>query len=81
MAASLSDPSLRGAAHALEIAVDAEPGRVIVAVAGEWDLAARPRVAEAQRAELKIIPGPPVVARPVAICRDPGPHPRGRVGA
>ena len=108
MAASLSDPSVRDALRELEIAVDARPQRVVVAVAGEWDLVAHPRVSDAlraaldhrparvvldlsrlsfidssglhaavelhrqaqlQNAELQIVPGPPAVQRPFAICR------------
>ena len=108
MAASLSDPSLRGLVRELDIAVESRPGRVIVAVAGEWDLAAHPRVSaalrealdqrptrlvldlsrltfidssglhatvalheqtRAQDAALEIVPGPPAVQRPFAICR------------
>jgi anti-anti-sigma factor len=52
MAANLTDPSLREPVHGLEIEVDARPKRVIVAVAGEWDLAARPRVSDALRRAL-----------------------------
>jgi anti-sigma B factor antagonist len=107
MAASLSDPSLRGADHELRIEVDARAERLVIVVAGEWDLAVRPRVANvlrtalerrpahvvldlsrltfidssglhaavelhrqatARNVELEIVPGPPAVQRPFAVC-------------